>query len=282
MADAGQKSGSGEGDIKVVAPGTVVVPGSGQPLPIAPNAPAPTKLPEAQPPKPPPQPQPQPAPKPAPQPPKPQPASPPPPPPKPAPPKPAPIPIPPAPVAVAPAPQPAPRPQPAPAPQQRVAQVQASLDNDPDSVTWTASEFLAHDKTAEWYVLLAAGTAAAAGLMYLIVGDLVSVSVIIVAALVFGFYGSHKPRQLGYRVDRHGLTIGTKTYAYEEFKSFSVEPEGAFSSIVLMPLGRFAVPITVFYAPEDEDRIIGILGDYVPYEQRRRDAVDNLMRKVHF
>jgi hypothetical protein len=161
-------------------------------------------------------------------------------------------------------------------------QLHPSEADDPDSVTWTASEFIAHDKTSSWYTLLILGTVAASGLMYVVTKDIVSVGVVILAALIFGIYGAHKPRQLVYRVDLRGITVGGKFYPYSDFRSFSVIPEGAFSSIVFMPLKRFAAPLSIYYAPQDEDRIVGVLSEQLPYEQRRRDAVDSLMRKIRF
>ena len=161
-------------------------------------------------------------------------------------------------------------------------QITPSDHDEPDAVTWTASEFVAHDKSSEWYTLLALGALAGAGLMYILTKDFISVAVVVVAALLFGVYGAHKPKQLQYRIDLHGITIGGKHYSYDQFGTFSVIPEGAFSSIVLMPLKRFAVPLTIYYAPEDEDKIAELLSAQLPYEQRRRDAVDSLMRKVRF
>lgn len=193
-------------------------------------------------------------------------------------------------------PQPEPKPQPAqpaqqqqappappqPAPEPPQLQIHASTQDEPDVVKWTASEFVAHDKSSEWYTLLVMGTVAAAGLMYAINRDFITVVVVLVAGLLFGVYGAHKPKQLEYRVDMRGVGMGGKFYGYDEFQSFSIIPEGAFSGLVLMPLKRFAVPINIYYAPEDEDKIMEIVSSQLPYEQRRRDAVDSLMRKVRF
>lgn len=151
-----------------------------------------------------------------------------------------------------------------------------------DSVTWTASEFVAHHKTAGWYVMLFVGGAIIAALIYMITRDYISVGVVIGAALVLAIYGSHQPRQLEYKLDQRGISIGPRSFSYNEFRSFSVIPEGAFSSIVLMPLKRFAAPISIYYAPEDEERILAVLNNKLPFEQARRDAVDSLMRRIRF
>ena len=149
-------------------------------------------------------------------------------------------------------------------------------------VTWTASEFIAHDKTAGWYIGLMAVAILLAAAIYLLTSDPVSAAVIIVAALFLAYYGSHKPRQLEYHLDSEGIKVGERHYGYDAFRSFSVVPEGAFSSIVFMPLKRFALPLTLYYAPDDEEKIVSLLVDRLPLEEHRPDAVDSLMRRIRF
>lgn len=155
-------------------------------------------------------------------------------------------------------------------------------DEQEESITWTASEFVAHDKSSSWYLMLAGGTILVAALVFLITRDKVSTSVVVVAGVLMGIYGAHRPRQLEYSLDRTGIGIGGKYHGYDEFRSFSVAPEGALASIILMPLKRFAVPITIYYAPADEGKILTILSDQMPFEEYRDDAVENLMRHIRF
>jgi len=177
------------------------------------------------------------------------------------------------------APEPTEQPQPAdPAPPEDAS----PGDGGDQSVAWTASEFVAHDKSAGWYALLAMAGLLLAALIFVLTRDVVSVAVVITAGLLLGVYGAHKPRQLEYRIDGRGVGIGQKYYGYHEFKSFSVVPEGAFASIVFMPLKRFAVPTTIYYAPDDEEKILAVLSNQLPFEEHRRDAVDGLMRRIRF
>lgn len=165
---------------------------------------------------------------------------------------------------------------------EQTAQPDLGTPKNPGTVSWTASEFLAHEKSAGWYGLLSLTAAGLAALVYLISKDWVSVGVVLVGAVFLGIYAAMQPRQLEYHLDQQGLSIGDKRYGYNEFRSFAVVPEKAFSSIVFMPLKRFAVPITIYYAPEDEDKILNLLADRLPFEQAPRDAVGNLMRRIRF
>ena len=121
-----------------------------------------------------------------------------------------------------------------------------------------------------------------AATIYAITRDLISSVVVLVGAAALGIFGARKPHQLEYRLDGSGLTVGQKHYAYEAFRSFAIVPEGAFSSIVFMPLKRFAPLTTIYYAPDDEDKIVDLLADRLPFEERKADAVDTLMHRIRF
>jgi RNA binding exosome subunit len=40
--------------------------------------------------------------------------------------------------------------------------------------------------------------------------------------------------------------------------------------------------INIYYAPEDEKRILGVLSNYLPFEQHEMDIVDRLVSKIRF
>lgn len=151
-----------------------------------------------------------------------------------------------------------------------------------EQISWTASEYIAHQKTSSWFIALAVVTVLVSGAVYWLMRDVISVVVIIVAALLFGTYGSRQPRQQQYVLDSRGLVIGDRQYAYSEFRSFGVIPENEFSSIVLMPLKRFAVPTTIYYDLADEQKILSMLSNYLPYQDRGHDPIDSLMRRLRF
>ncbi len=152
----------------------------------------------------------------------------------------------------------------------------------PAAVNWTASEFIAHDKTTGWYTTLAVGGLVLAVLIFLLTRDWISTAVIVIITVVFGVFAARQPRVLNYALDSSGLHIAEKFYSYTDFKSFSVLEEGGIRAIWLMPLKRFMPSITVYYAPNDEDKILDVLASYLPFEERDQDLVDKLIRKVRF
>lgn len=149
-------------------------------------------------------------------------------------------------------------------------------------VQWKASEFIDHQKSSLWFIVLALGGVAGGGLMYLITRDILSTVVVVVAAAAFGIYASKKPRTLTYSLTPTNLKIDQKTYRYDEFKSFSLHQEGALYSIVLDPIKRFTPPLTIYFAGDDGEQIFDALAQHLPHEERSQDPIDNLMRKIRF
>ena len=156
------------------------------------------------------------------------------------------------------------------------------LQDVPEAVSWTASEYIAHQKSGSWYFgLLAAGSVLAA-IIFLLTRDVVTLVTIIVVTILFGVFASRKPRVLQYELNESGITIAEKHYVYEEFKSFSVHDEGGVRSLFLLPMKRFMPGLSLYYPPDQEDQILQTISLYLPHEDREPDPVDRLMKRVRF
>lgn len=164
----------------------------------------------------------------------------------------------------------------------QTTQDQGAIHRTGESVSWTSSEFIAHDKSVGWYALLGLGALILAALVYLLTKDKISTAVIIVVGIIFGIFAGRKPREITYKLDSDGLTMASKFYDYNVFKSFSVVAEGASSSIVLLPLKRFMPQLTIYFEPKDEDGIVNLLMNYLPMENRQVDVVDRFMHRIKF
>lgn len=149
-------------------------------------------------------------------------------------------------------------------------------------IEWTASEYLAHQKGASWYGALALAVLLLVLVVYFVTGDIISTVVIGVVGILFGVFAARQPRVLNYSIDSSGVHVGEKLYPFGTFKSFSVGNDQAMSYISLTPLRRFMPPLTIHYAPEDEDVITNTLSQYLPFEEHKRDIVDSFSRKIRF
>lgn len=167
-------------------------------------------------------------------------------------------------------------------PEPEIQSPQPVMQSTGDSISWTASEYIAHQKSPSWYALVILVAAALAAITYLITRDKITTGVVVACGVALAAYGTRKPRQLQYVLDGSGLTIGLKHYVYEQFRSFSVIDEGPFSSITFMPMKRFAPMAAMYYDPKDEAKIVAILSDKLPMENRQFDVVDRFMRRIRF
>jgi hypothetical protein len=149
-------------------------------------------------------------------------------------------------------------------------------------ISWSASEYIDHEKRAGWFMSVGAVGAALAAAIYLVTRDYVNSIVIMVVVALFAASGARKPRILNYGLDNRGIHIGSKFYDYNEFRSFSIMDEGGLNSIELFQFKRFTTPITLYFPPDQEVAIINFLGSYLPREVRQHDPIDRLMRRVRF
>lgn len=149
-------------------------------------------------------------------------------------------------------------------------------------VSWSASEYIAHQKSSGWYVALGLGSVVAAALVWLVTKDIVSASVIVIVSVMFGIFAARQPRVLSYSINHSGVRIGEKFYPFHDFKSFSVMDEEQISSILLIPMKRFWPGLSMYYPPDEENKIIDVISNYLPHEERPPDPLDRLMKKVRF
>ncbi|HJQ09223.1 MAG TPA: hypothetical protein VJ836_07120 [Candidatus Saccharimonadales bacterium] len=151
-----------------------------------------------------------------------------------------------------------------------------------DSVSWTASEFVEHEKGTGWFALLTLVMLVGVALLYLITRDVISTVAVAILGIVIGVAAGRKPRVIPYKLDRSGLTINTRFHPYGNFKSFAIIDEGAFSSIMFLPLKRFMPAISVYFAPEDQDKIVAVVSQHLPLQQGGLDLIDKFMHRIHF
>lgn len=149
-------------------------------------------------------------------------------------------------------------------------------------VNWTGSEFIANHKDGRWYALYFSGLIALVATIYVLTGDEISTVSVGIVGILFVILANRKPRELPYEIDNKGLSIGTKFYPFDHFKSFGLAREGMIDYINLMPLKRFMPEISVYFPPDQSEQIVAILADHLPHDDRNEHQVDRLAKKLRF
>lgn len=151
-----------------------------------------------------------------------------------------------------------------------------------EAVAWEASEYVAHEKPITWYFALYGASLLITAIVYLINRDVLTAITILTVTFCAGFFASRKPASKHYELSDKGLSIDGKRYTFATFKSFSVVEEGALDSIWLKPLGKYQPNVVLYFSPEDEEKIVTVLSNYLPFEQRELDAIDRATRRLRF
>jgi hypothetical protein len=149
-----------------------------------------------------------------------------------------------------------------------------------NNFSWTASEYVDHNRGGSWYLMLFVGTIVLAGIIYFLTKEYFAVGVIVVLGVIVAMYAKQKPRQITYDLTSSGLRVGQKLYGYGQFKSFSLVNEGSLNSVLLTPLKKLMPPITAYYQPADEEKITDILGQHLPLEEAKPHSIDRLSHRL--
>lgn len=150
-----------------------------------------------------------------------------------------------------------------------------------DTVSWEASEYIEHRHGAAWYLLLGLATAGLTVVVYFMSSrDTFAAGVIIALGIIVGVFAGHKPGVARYEVTATGLKVNDRLFRYQDYKSFAVIKEGAMASLNLLPLRRLKPPVTAFFDPADEKKIMDAIGDHLPYEPKKLDAIERMARRL--
>jgi hypothetical protein len=155
-------------------------------------------------------------------------------------------------------------------------------DKNPRAVNWTASEYIDHKQGFGWFASLVLATLLLAGLVYVLTHDYFAVAVIVLVGIIVGIFARRTPKELHYHLSADGLKIEEKLYPLGQFKSFAIIQEGPICNLEFVPLKRFMPPVSAYFETADTKRIIAVLEDFLPYEERRLDGVERLSRRLRF
>jgi hypothetical protein len=143
-------------------------------------------------------------------------------------------------------------------------------------VSWTATEYIAKDHNAWWYVGLVA-VAAAFGTLAVFLKSWTFLILIILSAITLIVYTIRPPRKISYILNNKGLTEGKTEHPYENFRAFGILNEGKNFSAILIPKKRFGVSVKVYFPEGSGEAIVDALGARLPMEEVKLDFLDKIV-----
>ncbi|HSE29093.1 MAG TPA: hypothetical protein VLA77_00725 [Candidatus Saccharimonadales bacterium] len=151
----------------------------------------------------------------------------------------------------------------------------------PDFIDWKASEYVQHDKGFGWLIAVIAVSLALIGVTVYFKQWTFAV-LITVMAVAFCYFGFKKPRIVSYHLTQENLVIDGREYSFKDFRAFSVHEDGAFYSIVLVPVKRLSPAVNIYFGNDQAEAVLNIISDHLPLEKTTPDPFDVIMRRLHF
>lgn len=153
-----------------------------------------------------------------------------------------------------------------------------SVRNINDLIKWEANDG-GQSKSFTWYVSALLICVVAVALVNWLTKDLVSSATVFMAFLVMVIYGSRKPTTHNLQISHGVLSIDTKQYSLQNFKSFSIDERPGVEQVVLTPLKRFMPSLSLPLESKTAPDVINLLQGYLPIEDHKKDAIDDLISR---
>jgi hypothetical protein len=150
-----------------------------------------------------------------------------------------------------------------------------------DSISWEASEYVHTDKGGGWLVGLSAVAAVLLGVAMWFAAWTFAI-LIVVMAVAMAIFAFRPPRVLRYTLNDNGVQINNQQFSYSDYRAFGILEDGAFFTLTLIPIKRFAPALSVYFAEDHGEQIVDIISAHLPMEHLEPDFIDTLMRRLRF
>lgn len=149
-----------------------------------------------------------------------------------------------------------------------------------EPVRWQAAEYIHHDKPVIWFVIFTIVVIALMAASIFLIDSITFTILIPVMAAALLVYSYRPPRTLDYTLSRQGLHINDTLYPFAEFKGFGVIHDGKEYSVMLIPVKRFKLGVSVYFPEAAGEQIVDLLASRLPMQELRRDLFDKIIHKL--
>lgn len=149
-----------------------------------------------------------------------------------------------------------------------------------EPVQWQAVEYVQYAKQPLWYVGFGAVVIVLMVLAVWLMQAWTFAVLILVMAVALLLYSHRPPRELSYVLSEKGLYINDQLHPMGEFKAFGVVQDSENHSLMLIPIKRFRPGLSVFFPTEVGERVVDLLGAYLPMQELKLDLFDKIVQKL--
>lgn len=153
---------------------------------------------------------------------------------------------------------------------------------DSETVHWIALEYISAEKGSLWFIVFGIVAAILIAVDILFIKSYTFSVLVVVMALAVVILSRRPPRQINYTLSgQQGLYVGEDLHHFSEFKAFGLinDDEGN-HSIMLTPIKRFSLGVSVYFPQEVGEQIVDILGARLPMQELKLDIVDKIVRAL--
>lgn len=149
-----------------------------------------------------------------------------------------------------------------------------------EPLRWQATEYIHHEKDGVWFIAFGAIVVVLMAISVLVLQSITFSVLIPVMAVALIVYTRRPPRLIDYTLSLKGLFINDQLYPFTDFKGFGVIRDGREFSIMLIPVKRFRLGVSVYFPEEAGEAIVDILGTRLPMQEMHLDLFDRIIHKL--
>jgi hypothetical protein len=145
-------------------------------------------------------------------------------------------------------------------------------------IEWESDSFETHRRGWSWYLVVAIVLLLV--LIYTIYfGRWLLAAVVVMVGVALYLSGRMSPEKVSCRIDNQGVTIGNRTFSYDQIKNFWVSKTAGTSKLNLISTQRFMPVISVLVKSESEGMIRTVLSSRLPESKNQQeDIIDRINR----
>lgn len=155
------------------------------------------------------------------------------------------------------------------------------IDIDEETVHWSAVEYIEREKGSMWFVLFWVVVVLLIASDILFLKSYTFSALIAVMAIAIIILSRRPAQEIKYTLSgQQGLYVGEKLYHFSEFKSFGLINDEGNYSIMLVPIKRFSLGVSIYFPYDVGEKIVDILGARLPMQEMELDLVDKFVRQL--